>query len=290
MCFPRERGWTGPPGGRGAARGVLPARAGVDRTNGTAPSRCVCASRASGGGPRRQAPPAAACSCFPRERGWTARAPLPRPPELVLPARAGVDRSQATQTGEPLGASRASGGGPHDHGVVGVGHPCFPRERGWTDHGERAARSEPVLPARAGVDRSRRSPTGASACASRASGGGPPSRPSPSPSVRCFPRERGWTDAPRWSARRASVLPARAGVDRPTVAPLGIAVRASRASGGGPEGIPVAGDALFVLPARAGVDRRIGLEGVAVFCASRVSGGEPYRYLPRPPKTLAVRG
>ncbi len=299
-CFPRERGWTVGDAGHRDHGIVLPARAGVDRPATGPAAGPPGASRASGGGPFGTTARRAVLSCFPRERGWTALAGESAADACVLPARAGVDRRSATSTASSASASRASGGGPAALQDLRFIVRCFPRERGWTAGLAAVRACFCVLPARAGVDRSPRRARGCSRGASRASGGGPTRWFSGSGSLRCFPRERGWTVPEPAAVAPQVVLPARAGVDRwgRICPPTGRC--ASRASGGGPStrswlsrcsrcfprergwtGGPGGGRVRGgVLPARAGVDRRGPCPWRRTSCASRASGGGPSRALP----------
>ena len=75
-----------------------------------------------------------------------------------------------------------------------------------------------MVPARAGVDLwPDRSITRASG-GPRASGGGPEGKVVELLGYQWSPRERGWTVTDPIYARHGGVVPARAGVDRPTVA------------------------------------------------------------------------
>jgi hypothetical protein len=84
-----------------------------------------------------------------------------------------MDRRFSSQGRRSLGAARASADGPYQGALRGHWYQCSPRERGWTARAGGPHRGHAVQPARARMDRRRRS---------RASGARP-----------CSPRERGWT-------------------------------------------------------------------------------------------------
>ncbi len=271
--------------------------------------------RASGGGPAMIAYVQAAAPFSPRERGWSEQIVALGELARVLPARAGVVRQHPAVAAENCRSPRASGGGPSAPGRwqvggwfsprergwsadVEPGGPLLafsPRERGWSGPGDRRDRGGAVLPARAGVVRRIRSAHEPFPCSPRASGGGPSWTVSSTLEEWFSPRERGWSVYPAARQWGVGVLPARAGVVRPSTSAATSTPRSPRASGGGPEDgegnapfrefsprergwsdaqrLPVGRG--FVLPARAGVVRAACLCRWAPARSPRASGGGP---------------
>ncbi len=251
-CSPRERGCP-PPG---------------------TPTGTVAASapRASGDGPQFVDDALIYTSCSPRERGWprerraTRRVPdgsprergWPRPPRhpraatTVLPARAGMARSATPRRHPHDGAPRASGDGPPASASATTANTCSPRERGWPSRGGLPGVPPRVLPARAGMARSRRAPGSRPPCAPRASGDGPIDASTAGAGAGCSPRERGWPPARRAPMATPPVLPARAGMARRLDVPPAEGDGAPRASGDGPVSSGGAGPALACSPRERG--------------------------------------
>ncbi len=213
---PRERGWSVRAYiGRDIPE-VLPARAGVVRPPRRDSTSRPRSPRASGGGPLSGPMPVRVWVFSPRERGWSAAAARVRRRPGVLPARAGVVRHPClTRLAGPC-SPRASGGGPSSRAPA-TSLPRFsPRERGWSGHQVAVEVVDGVLPARAGVVRRGGRSRRRGGCSPRASGGGP-FRSGALHTERVFsPRERGWSGHQRLQQPARAVLPARAGVVRPS--------------------------------------------------------------------------
>jgi hypothetical protein len=149
----------------------------------------------------------------------------------VLPARAGVVRLVQPWRDIAECSPRASGGGPARMADAPTMTRFSPRERGWSVGPRAETESGGVLPARAGVVRSRPNATACTSRSPRASGGGPGSRAEMPPTVAFSPRERGgpmpysgngrglwfsprergWSAASRGVRRSIRVLPVGAG-------------------------------------------------------------------------------
>ncbi len=203
--------------------------------------------------------------------GFTARCRRGR----VLPARAGLARRMAGCPGWCGCSPRASGAGPPGPGVRDRSTQFSQRERGWSPAGGFPVHIQRVLPARAGLVRTRGGP-GAPCCRSpRASGAGPCIDDSPpwvdgfSPRERAgpaelaaklqialfSPRERGWSQVEFGHVTVLSVVPARAGLLRAPTPIRRLAICLPRASGAGPSWLLAAPGLVLVLPARAGLVR-----------------------------------
>ena len=255
------------------------------------------APRASGDGPVGTSMYAAPTRCSPRERGWSLPPQVWEDAVLVLPARAGMVPPTAAGASCCTCAPRASGDGPVRL-LRGWSHSsCSPRERGWSARLAQRPAAHQVLPARAGMVPPRRVIRRRLAGAPRASGDGPRSVRSSWPSMKCSPRERGWSTREIFNAKGVPVLPARAGMVRIEIPWCRCPGSAPRASGDGPSPVglcggesgcsprergwsrPGADDPGWgdVLPARAGMvpPHRHGPPGRR--CAPRASGDGPGR-------------
>ncbi len=292
---PRERGSAG----RGLAVtdvvAVLPARAGVSRGRNVRRSHSECPPRASGGQPDGVPKWEVQVVSSPRERGSADRHRPRHRGGKVLPARAGVSRWPTRSRSSRSGPPRASGGQPPLRLKIHDRPWSSPRERGSAGARTARAREGCVLPARAGVSRSASGTSSAPTGPPRASGGQPAARAAARVPVASSPRERGSAVPSPPSTRGGRVLPARAGVSRPTPRRTPTSSSPPRASGGQPQSPgPLrrilrssprergsAGDNTTsaghkeVLPARAGVSRLElhelgGQEG-----PPRASGGQP---------------
>ncbi len=231
---PRERGWTVGSGRSGARCRGCPARAGMDRSWRSATPAPTWLPRASGDGPNKPAHLASSQPVAPRERGWTVRRGGGVVPGNGCPARAGMDRLGTGRCRPPPGLPRASGDGPRTPPAAPPAAPVAPRERGWTHACRSRTRSGGGCPARAGMDRGRATRRGSAAGLPRASGDGPPGRPTLGPRNRVAPRERGWTPRGYRRVVPADGCPARAGMDRHTAQCCCYRRRLPRASGDGP--------------------------------------------------------
>ncbi len=170
-----------------------------------------------------------------------------------------------------------------------------PRERGSSFQAAQPGLHGAVVPARAGVIRSRRDSRPPTARRPRASGGHPRHDYSSTMDARSSPRERGSSQPLLRDQRCHSVVPARAGVIPGRVLRPRVAHGRPRASGGHPsqewvvgaviESSPrergsspttTADDVLrHVVPARAGVILQVGRRVGLVLGRPRASGGHP---------------
>ena len=218
----RERGWSGtsPPWLAGGSRWspasgvvwgtkvvavrarVVPARAGVvrpsaPRTHGVVPARAGWSAQLAQQPLRIFVVPARAGVVRPCRRGAAHRVGGPRasggwsfpsaassPPFTVVPARAGVVRCvRPSGCACPCGP-RASGGGPTRVCNVPGCPEWSPRERGSVP-GRQMGCVSAVVPVQAGVVRLVMHAVAGARCGPRASGGGPPEAPHPSPGAGC---------------------------------------------------------------------------------------------------------
>jgi len=295
VCSPRRRGWSVGRTDRGYRPGVLPAQAGVVRRRRAARHPRRRAPRAGGGGPRDAAPEETPPLCSPRRRGWSGVSDIRPAVPLVLPAQAGVVRGRRDRRRDPVRAPRAGGGGPRAPGLCESSPECSPRRRGWSVDADRAGTAGLVLPAQAGVVRTRTSTANRRDRAPRAGGGGPWEADASWLAVPCSPRRRGWSVREERHHIEPFVLPAQAGVVRWSACRPGRNARAPRAGGGGPfttGSSAISGrcsprrrgwsDALWldstagaVLPAQAGVVRSPGTWTRNASSAPRAGGGGP---------------
>jgi len=156
----------------------------------------------------------------------------------VVPARAGVIRSRPVQRGTCRRRPRASGGHPSASGSGCAHDRSSPRDRGSSRFAGGVAWARPVVPARAGVIRAARCLATPRHRRPRASGGHPERHRSTSRPGWSSPRERGSSAARETKARRAHVVPARAGVIPPRPAHSSPTPGRPRASGGHPIKVP----------------------------------------------------
>ncbi len=194
----------------------------------------------------------------PRTRGCSVHAPAIHARLRVVPAHAGVLRPIRTPRCLPGSCPRARGGAPHSRRIRTIFLALSPRTRGCSFVVVSVHKVCAVVPAHAGVLRSRR-----------------PRRPRPP----CCPRARGGAPAVASAvAAFATVVPAHAGVLRAAHARLASRRGCPRARGGAPgewKPSPVPRD---VVPAHAGVLR----------CRGR--GGRRRRGLQRRPKADPLGG
>ncbi len=213
----------------------------------------------------------------------------------MLPAQAGVVRPAAGAGVAPSRAPRAGGGGPAVESSSQSAVWCSPRRRGWSAQLAPIIDTLDVLPAQAGVVRRwsrfhrwrKRAP--------RAGGGGPDGFTDTDGARECSPRRRGWSVTVMSLHGGEPVLPAQAGVVRPSGGRPPSSLRAPRAGGGGPTtssgssrvnqcsprrrgwSVPAARTeaAPAVLPAQAGVVRRSPGPAARGWSAPRAGGGGP---------------
>ena len=152
---PRMRGWTSSSRVAGMSSNVVPAHAGMDRypiamTNGA--NSCP---RACGDGPNSD-PLAPVCAMLsPRMRGWTGSWYEVNKNDVVVPAHAGMDRWTSAWRTPGRCCPRACGDGPRISGCGAQTPMLSPRMRGWTVTRTRPSLPARVVPAHAGMDRSR---------------------------------------------------------------------------------------------------------------------------------------
>ena len=211
---PRERGSSEQLEELRAGHAVVPARAGVIRTGTTGRPRKPGRPRASGGHPREDATIVCLEWSSPRERGSSAAPGDPRRRAGVVPARAGVIRRDRTGRGRHDRRPRASGGHPSVRAYPRRVVPSSPRERGSSAFDRGRGQRAGVVPARAGVIRTRHGGWATPTSRPRASGGHPRSTSRSGAASMSSPRERGSSADVRRVDHRSSVVPARAGVIR----------------------------------------------------------------------------
>ena len=151
--------------------------------------------------------------CSPPTRGWTRGLASSRVLCVVFPAYAGMDRPRTGGTGGEFRVPRLRGDGPEGQIEFPVHHECSPPTRGWTGPGPRHPDASNVFPAYAGMDRSQRSRSKASArvprlrgmdrpwgrwsgsglSVPRLRGDGPATRGNWNRTGSCSPPTRGWT-------------------------------------------------------------------------------------------------
>ena len=213
----------------------------------------------------------------------------------VVPARAGVIPARALRLGHGPSRPRASGGHPMPLTTADVNAMSSPRERGSSRTYARGTVEREVVPARAGVIRTRRPWPSRSWRRPRASGGHPQFNLAGDQVGQSSPRERGSSGHHVRRAAGKEVVPARAGVIRGDGMPAMDVPGRPRASGGHPSAetshvavmlssprergsspidccsMPVP----HVVPARAGVIPRATCAAWLTCCRPRASGGHP---------------
>ena len=211
----------------------------------------------------------------PRERGSSVVHDRTHDGIAVVPARAGVIRDQTGLLQRHRRRPRASGGHPSALIAAAAFAWSSPRERGSSAVRLADVLRSVVVPARAGVIHEFLDPAQWLDSRPRASGGHPPSWPSPESRRWSSPRERGSSADPAIPAKLDEVVPARAGVIRSPGRRGQAESSRPRASGGHPKSLRRTQDenassprergssgeyrwpysALGVVPARAGVIR-----------------------------------
>jgi hypothetical protein len=150
---------------------------------------------------------------------------------------------------------RTRGGGPHAFVSPKVDGQLSPHARGWTALLAQRQVPSRVVPARAGVDRLWRPPSLLKASCPRTRGGGPNCGRTRITRLLLSPHARGWTEETLRGPARASVVPARAGVDRCHARCRRPRTPLSPHARGWTEHPPRDQRQHRVVPARAGVDR-----------------------------------
>ncbi len=160
LAPPRRRGWTA------AAKNFLsedpgsPAQAGMDPSARAMNSSSGGLPRAGGDGPSAGCISAGGSKAPPRRRGWTPTHPSAVAAHDGSPAQAGMDPTPRTSAPSRARLPRAGGDGPCDTAGPEIPAAAPPRRRGWTRLRGDPRRQPPGSPAQAGMDPSRRSPTG----------------------------------------------------------------------------------------------------------------------------------
>ena len=188
---PRERGSSPARQAVVARMGVVPARAGVIRATTRRRPRPTSRPRASGGHPANGGTGRAITKSSPRERGSSPPRGGSAGSGHVVPARAGVILPRGTPARRGRSRPRASGGHPRAATTGPANIMSSPRERGSSAAAGWVPRDSFVVPARAGVIRSRRHMGRVLGGRPRASGGHPFRRIPMSATSSSSPRERG---------------------------------------------------------------------------------------------------
>ena len=213
-CSPPARGWTDYPREQHRTNPVFPARAGMDRRRSRRAARPRSVPRPRGDGPYISPSGSPTRECSPPARGWTGDRRRDRAAVLVFPARAGMDRRREYRRGPGRRVPRPRGDGPAITVASYSSGECSPPARGWTDAYLSHMSSNPVFPARAGMDRSRRVARRGEVSVPRPRGDGPPAGATTTQSPTCSPPARGWTALGAGAGGGKGVFPARAGMDR----------------------------------------------------------------------------
>ncbi len=214
---------------------VLPADAGVFRRLSTASPTLRSAPRRRGGVPGDELEPGVHLQCSPPTRGCSAPRFWSSASSTVLPADAGVFRTWRSRPSRRSRAPRRRGGVPAEGRTLQILHTCSPPTRGCSGLAGLRQGRPPVLPADAGVFRSDTPPTFPTGCAPRRRGGVPDAEYDLVLTVVCSPPTRGCSDADVTLNRIGNVLPADAGVFRPSRRTLPPHSGAPRRRGGVPE-------------------------------------------------------
>ncbi len=194
------------------AVGVVPARAGIFRVPCVVPRGSPRRPRPRGDLPRWRSGRPGPAGSSPPARGSSLRAGADCRGLLVVPARAGIFRQSTTDGHDPSRRPRPRGDLPGERFSIWGPRWSSPPARGSSYHSAQLAVLDDVVPARAGIFRSR--PAADLALASRPRPRGDlPAAPSTVPSGwSSSPPARGssvgWPDARRWRV----VVPARAGI------------------------------------------------------------------------------
>src|SRR5690606_17133243 len=260
-CSPHARGWS--PGRRrgGRSEGLLPARAGMVPSRPPAPAVTTPAPRTRGDGPATPRNRPDTCSCSPHARGWSPTPARHDPSGRLLPARAGMVPGRHLLHPHEHPAPRTRGDGPAGDGTSPRGPPCSPHARGWSHGAEARARSDPLLPARAGMVPHRAPRAASIPTAPRTRGDGPSATARVSSSDSCSPHARGWSPHLAQVAEAVGLLPARAGMV-PAPAPAhGAAPPAPRTRGDGPAPPSTARSTLCCSPHARGWSRTVPMPG-----------------------------
>ena len=209
---PRERGCSQQLPTRLRPRAVVPARAGLFPRGSIRFARASSRPRASGAVPGLPPVSTAPHESSPRERGCSGHHVAARRPPRVVPARAGLFRTWARPPPRCRSRPRASGAVPAVPFTLARAFLSSPRERGCSGVRPVLDAGVPVVPARAGLFRSRARSCVHSSCRPRASGAVPNIPQSWFVMDRSSPRERGCS--PLGGNERVVVLvvPARAGL------------------------------------------------------------------------------
>ena len=170
----------------------------------------------------------------PRTRGLSGAEGVERAPVLVVPAHAGVIRPARPAASGGLRRPRARGGYPNWRCPSAPNPWSSPRTRGLSDQVRRLPRRPDVVPAHAGVIRARPQAARRRPSRPRARGGYPSSAIGTTSASRSSPRTRGLSVDGGQAGDPALVVPAHAGVIRPTGSRSPTPTGRPRARGGYP--------------------------------------------------------
>ncbi|MGY3341174.1 hypothetical protein ACVW0K_007367 [Streptomyces filamentosus] len=214
VCSPLARGWPHHQAPGGFFDMLLPARAGMDPRCPSTRWRRGPAPRSRGDGPDLARVVVGPNGCSPLAWGWTRSRDVPGHPDVLLPARAGMDPAAGLPARRCTSAPCSRGDGPETHHWVEGNNGCSPRPRGWTGDAKNQDIPGLLLPAR----------------------GDGPLTPPREPELRaCSPRPRGWTPDGAAAHVLRHLLPAPAGMDPPPSTSRARCGTAPRACGDGPE-------------------------------------------------------
>ncbi len=237
--------------------------------------------RAGGGVPRATGCPTRERSWSPRRRGCSGRTRRRRPARPVVPAQAGVFRPPCRPDRRRLRGPRAGGGVPWLATYQVVMAQWSPRRRGCSGGRSRSRPRAAVVPAQAGVFRTRPPHGQAGGGGPRAGGGVPGEHETTALAFMWSPRRRGCSDMPALRLPDRRVVPAQAGVFRGSTVTPGAARRGPRAGGGVPQPNARSADSSPWSPRRRGCSARVaGLvdaEAVVPAQAGVFRGGDPDR-------------
>ncbi len=231
---PRRRGCSGRYRRAPNPEAVVPAQAGVFRTA-TAPRAPTSRGpRAGGGVPAWRVDLLNEVGWSPRRRGCSDEAAAHRQDPDVVPAQAGVFRAQGQPETPHSRGPRAGGGVPRENRSTMVRPLWSPRRRGCSASHHAQPGVAGVVPAQAGVFRSRPVRTAGREGGPRAGGGVPLTWEGASALVLWSPRRRGCSVFNQMNDFYDAVVPAQAGVFRACAPSRPRACRGPRAGGGVP--------------------------------------------------------
>ncbi len=129
---PLRRGWSQPCGASSMCQRVLPAQAGMVRRSTRSLASLVCSPRSGGDGPPFSAPSRFRAWFSPLRRGWSFPHRRSQPPNIVLPAQAGMVPRSVLYTPAWAGSPRSGGDGPSSIFGSSASTSFSPLRRGWS--------------------------------------------------------------------------------------------------------------------------------------------------------------